>query len=1735
MNPLQIAKSLREDYLKLLTTTFDPRQKPLKEAFNKEINTEGFLTREPYIAISQPYMHESALIELLPETRKRFGAVAEKPYKHQADATRRIMDGKPSVIATGTGSGKTEAFMMPIIDHCLSHKGQGDKVRAIIIYPMNALATDQNRRIRDLLRDSGVTFGRYTGETKLRGERPADSPPEERVIRKEFRSNPPNILLTNYQMLEYMLIRGDGRDIFKDHEISFVVLDEVHSYHGILGTDVSCLLRRLRAALKELNPKSANPLYIGTSATLQSETEGSDPRAGVAEFFTKLTGQETTPEAVITEIPNPPICPPGLKFQSLPTVTREDIDACDPEIPSSVRKLAAKIVGARIDDTRTPEELLSGSPLPYRLLDWLRKPKSLGEIVELLSSEPGRTPAEVGENWRTALEYEIEAALLVGPCLPESCEFKLRPKVHRFLRGLARFWRCVNPDCGALLQEGISVCTKCGSKALPLALCRTCGWDFHVGRYDGTPGSQGEGLLAPWGRMKSSKTTVYVYDPPLEEIQIEAEEDLVGDESDDPEDTEKNGSTETESLFDEDELPERKLGPGQAGMFICPKCLALSTDEHNKLCTCGVPLRPVRLLLGKGTRCPICQSRYGRFDIITPVSLGNSSALTHVSRSVLAGLPDDSRKLLVFCDSRQDAAHQARFVEGIEKHLRLRRSVYELLSDTTEEHDFEKLVEDLYHKYVADGLLKKTNNNAAKKREKALIEGLLLGEFVISPNVRASLERLAMVRVRYAGLEETLRSEEFLDYCETHKLDRRLTAYITPFILDMLRSKRAVSHEALTQRLTRTDKLASQYGLEIGREVGRPAAFILPGNKGNKKWDYELIPTWSQVGQTAVQKMWKHVHGDHVSMESLDDLFKLLANDDTGIISEGKIGSDKESVTGYQINYDNLLIEAGHSFVRCNVCGRAVANERVGGPCPRTTCSGIMESWAGAVSDGNINALLLSQDFTASLLPAEHSASVSDEDRARIEEEFSTNPPTKNMLVCTPTLELGINIGDLEAVAMRNMPPSPANYAQRAGRTGRSSRMGIVAGFSRSTPHDGYFFDHPDEIITGAIPPPRFNLNNLEAIRRHVHSLALESASIDFPATLEIFMNAEGDLDDNAIKKNVLDKLIASAASGKDKAKNVFGQVEGVIDVWIATVVDEMQGLVKDSLERRGNLIKGAAFKKKELGAKIGMSALERDMERSLDDLARRLRSDYKYSYLPRVLAEDGILPGYAFSGDPGSLSLGFNPEPIFTGRVQAQREYAPGQIVYARGGRWQVAGIAMNRPGSVNSSKTESVFQYTECPVCSLANAVGAANNCSRCGVELGVDGVKAVDAGAFRGELSEVEPESEEERNMGAQDVRAHPQRNVPGKRHCLGEWNFELRKQEELWWINHGPMPTDPPGDAGVGFRLCLTCGDVVRPPAPVTNSKRSKKPKDTGAVIDQHAKNCQGKPEVVSLGHKTQADTLRLIVPGIENQGFDGVKWAWSLAYAIIQGAVRAFDIDERDLEPLVMHKKDPQDTKVIEILWIDTIVGGSGILDALLANFPTVAKNALRHLEGHDCPSSCYRCLRSYSNQRQWSQGFLDWRIPVPALSCASLEKIEEAGEVFASAHIMDSPEWIKAKEAGFGSPLEQKLFQAAVDAGLPTLEKQLTVLDNGYLLTVADLALINDNIKLLIYVDGLAFHSSMKQRIQDAQQTKRLTEMGYTVLRFPGPRVYHDVSGCVAEIDSVLHTGKLKSDNDQQC
>ena len=1207
---------------------------------------------------------------------------------------------------------------------------------------------------------------------------------------------------------------------------------------------------------------------------------------------------------------------------------------------------------------------------------------------------------------------------------------------------------------------------------------------------------------------------MYYYDPPPARFAADDEDDPF--EGDNEHRTVSNGSAGPE---DDDSTA------AQEEARICPECLSVAPAGGQRACTCESehPVRPVRVHRGRGARCPVCRSRYGRYDVLTPVSLGNSRALTHVSRSLLRELPEGRRKLLVFCDSRQDASHQAQFIEGDERHLRIRRAIYTLLAREGDTHDMRWLVENLYHEYIDQGFLPRAYSRDAMRREMDRIEGGLLSEFVSAANVRAGLERLGLVRVTYAGLAAALNEENFRGFCEVNRLRFPNAQLAFERLLDFMRGRFAVTHDALRTRLVRGDRLSERYGIKPGRQIGLPVAFLQPGQRAQNTRTYKLTSTWSESGAMAgVQQLWIRHFGEQANADNLASALGWLA--DRHLIEWSGIGTSASEVEGYQVNWECLEAHQAASAARCVICGRIVAEGLPDAPCPRPGCEGRLVAWEGALAAQNVNALNVAAPGAEPLKPAEHSAAITDARRSEIEAGFQDDPPKVNVLVCTPTLELGVNIGDLEAVAMRNVPPSPANYAQRAGRTGRESRMGVIAGFARNTPHDGYFFDHPDEVIAGAIPAPRFNTANLQAIARHVRSLVVEEARLDFPADLQTLISEEGAL----IPGNV-EEFIRQLRSGLEQALNrgeqVFGaQVRSLVAdprPWLAEVVRDVPQQVRDALEARAALVEAAVFRMRELGQQVRQTQRQQEAEQGYRYLARKLREDYRYAYLPRVLAESGVLPGYAFPGDPGSLSLGYDPQPVFAGRLQAQREFAPGQVVYFRGHRWRVGGAALNRPGASSRTSGADRFSYTECPACGLANRVSGANNCARCGAELSGPTMVAWDNGAFQAWPADVDPESEEERQFHAFDVRAHPQRDVTARTFVVGPWTLELRRQEEIWWINHGfleaPAPGEPP--RAVGFNLCSVCGELRPEPRPQAgvDSRRGRN-RDRRADRDPHDERCGGTPERVALGHQDRADTLRLIVPGLQSQGTEGIAWAWSLAWAVVQGAVRLFDLNEDDIEPTVLTRTGERGQEALEIIWIDDVLGGSGILQELTARFPAVAAAASEHLRGHECPSSCYRCLRHYRNQR--IHRLLSWRLVAPYLAVVAAETIRETVTA-APAVTQEGPDWEEARREGCGSPLELRLLRAIREAGLPEPDKQVSISSSaGRLLTVADFAY--QDAQLLIYVDGLAFHSSLRMRIHDANQTNQVQAMGYRVLRFVGPQVYSRVDMCVDQIRNAL-------------
>ena len=297
MLPSILAKQLEKGIGDYIETTFPMTNEPFRGSVRNMLETKDSVYHEPYVSVRLPFR----VAEKMPDC---FEAIhpANHPYVHQDTAFQRLTgdDGQSTLIATGTGSGKTECFLYPILEYCYQHRGENG-IKALIIYPMNALATDQARRIAGLIHKSpelrgNVTVGMYVGG---REHTPSRMMSEDNVItdHETLLNTPPDILMTNYKMLDYLLVRPKDAGLWKDNApdtLKYIAVDELHTFNGAQGTDLACLLRRLKSRLWT---PAGYLCCIGTSATMGSKDNGK----GILEYASEIFGEPFEENAVITE------------------------------------------------------------------------------------------------------------------------------------------------------------------------------------------------------------------------------------------------------------------------------------------------------------------------------------------------------------------------------------------------------------------------------------------------------------------------------------------------------------------------------------------------------------------------------------------------------------------------------------------------------------------------------------------------------------------------------------------------------------------------------------------------------------------------------------------------------------------------------------------------------------------------------------------------------------------------------------------------------------------------------------------------------------------------------------------------------------------------------------------------------------------------------------------------------------------------------------------------------------------------------------------------------------------------------------------------------------------------------------------------------------------------------------------------------------------------------------------
>ena len=718
IDPIRVTDDLRERYVRYVSTVIPFADPELRRQLVHESSALRGYVKGPYLEATPPFeSHEQTYGQLVDDGFLSSGfadllgpdfPAERRPHAHQYKAFERVIaQNRNIVVATGTGSGKTEAFLVPILDHLLRQKEAGEVgagVRALLLYPMNALANDQLKRLRGLLQHLPfVTFGRYTGETLQNYDRAYDSyraqhdrdesfaEPlrNELICRDQMHETPPHLLLTNYAMLEYLLLRPAASPLFSGGTWRFIVLDEAHTYDGARGIEVGMLLRRLKDRVAHSVPGLLR--CIATSATLGDEQ--GDP-ASVVDFASELFGERFAPDDLIrgTKLPlnalgegswDVPV--PAMRALAEAVATGE----CD---LSRVAEMASR-QGTPDDVVRDALTACSpastgdqgaecGPAVNAFLYALFSQDRALRRLQALMDAQPVQSVAclatEVypllGDDARLTL---ISLVALAARARPDAASASLLPaRYHVFVRALeGGFLRLYQQPALYLAPRSQDDVDGLSVPVFEAATCTNCGALYLAGRVDTTRRLVQTPLFG--GDSVGDQTELYLVNPPEEMLSEKENED--------------------EAVEGEEETSAGVGAPGGL-LDLCTACGTVM--PHGSLfanCTdCGSDAELVTLLRAEPAQddvvryCPACQTRSQRRSIISRMTLGKDAPVAVLASVLYKHVPDiakragggrvrNVRQFISFADSRQDAAFFAPYLQRTYGQMLWRRLIHTTL------------------------------------------------------------------------------------------------------------------------------------------------------------------------------------------------------------------------------------------------------------------------------------------------------------------------------------------------------------------------------------------------------------------------------------------------------------------------------------------------------------------------------------------------------------------------------------------------------------------------------------------------------------------------------------------------------------------------------------------------------------------------------------------------------------------------------------------------------------------------------------------------------------------------------------------------------------------------------------------------------------------------------------------------------------------------------------------------
>lgn len=1690
MNVFEFRNDVLREY-ESYVTSFVHIQDPAIRAYVDRNIRDGTFWPDPLVQLNPNFLSGGQVSDLVAEgllhlnCNEIFRSVRDgvlQPlslHQHQRDAARLAHQGKSYVVTTGTGSGKSLTYILPIVDHVL-RRGSGRGVQAIVVYPMNALANSQEGELRKFLGESGqVTFGLYTGQ-------------QDDAARKALLQNPPDILLTNYMMLELILTRQDEERLVQSARgLPFIVFDELHTYRGRQGADVSLLIRRLRDRLD-----AHEAICIGTSATMSSSPSLAERQASVASVASKIFGVEITPEQVIGETLE---CLTGGRAD--PAALREALSHPAPDtFDAFVQDPLATWLEGQVGVHRNAESgrMERSTPQSISGRDTPGEGASLARKLADLTGEPLDT-----------CQAALQERLMRGHALrhPRTHRPVFAFRLHQFISKASNVYAPLLPPAeraGHLTLRGQLFAPSAQERLrlYPLVFCRNCGQEYYSVRRSVDAARGREVLLARDASRREERNAeedrfLYAGTPAWPSTEEEVLPRL-------PDGwVEERGDTLRVKTTRKNDLPERVTvnGAGEITRDGSGLHAALVPSEFKFCLSCGVSY----------------QGRTGTLTKLAPLSSeGRSTATTLLGMAAVQGLRKsnlerEAQKLLSFTDNRQDASLQAGhfndfvFISSLRAGLAQALQGGALRHDTVARRVFEAMGLD-FESYAADptvrfGAREETTRVAQELVGYALYTDLAAGKRLTLPN----LEGVDLVRFDYPYLREVCAAQDLwerahpaLSEVRNGIVEIRLTA--ARALLDWMRQNLAVK----VSHLNREDLDTVMKGMGLIREDS--PLYIAPDEQ--KKLQTAVVvalgPRPDRRPDPGVRYLGPmSALGKFLQKESTLKWPTRLKQEDVAALLADLFTSLSEFIEPVGENAYQLK---GTGFVWLPGEGEQsyVDHLRVTRP---------VGSQPPAVNRFFLDLYREAPEHFKNLHSLEHTAQIPAAEREKRERQFRAGDLPA--LFCSPTMELGVDISDLNVVHMRNMPPTPANYAQRSGRAGRSGQPALVMTYATSgNNHDQYFFQRPQRMVGGTVTTPRLELGNRALVRSHLHALWLAETGKRLPGSMAEILDVAGEqpslaiiddlrvvFEDREVERRTLVRAQALVSSlAGDLADKAWYTPE-----WLAATVREAPREFDRACDRWRDLYRSALAQ-----LNLNNAILADASKRLMQETARRLhgeattqlgllrnpegdQSDF-YSY--RYFASEGFLPGYNFARLPLSAYIpgrrvGKNQQDSYLSRPRflAVSEFGPNAVVYHNGAKYQAHKVIAPARGDTSELPVESAQRCEACGYLHHGTALEARDVCEGCGARLAPALPNLFRMTSVATRRRERIGSDEEERQRIGFEIRS-------GVRFASRDGTTDRVEAEvgvggtpllrltygdgaTLWRINYGWRSRQNKAELGFLFD-------------PQTSEWLSQ---------DAHLRKVKeaGGREVPVQRVIPYVEDVRNVMTVEPATGMDA-RTLVTLMSALKNAAQLTYQLEDNELAAEVL----PDAEVARSVLLYEASEGGAGVLHDLTRRPGALAEVAAKALEllhfgpdgedlGHApharerCVAACYDCLMTYGNQthHEWLDRFL--------VRDLLLDLTRSTAEVKA-----EQPEGhLGHLKAACDSGLERAWldFLAGRKLRLPTHAQQLT----PGIPARPDFLYADHH--TVVFIDG-PHHEGKDQRERDARIREDLDYAGYTVLTF---------------------------------